>query len=1062
METFGSRRAAPARPALRVHLLGSFSLSFEDRPVTAVDAPRLQSLLGHLVLHRDTPQPREQLAFLFWPDSEESQARTNLRQALHLLRRALPESRRFLETETRTVRWRVDAPVELDVAAFEGLLAAAEEAHEGGETGDERSALESALALYRGDLLPGCYDDWIVPERERLRGRFLAAGERLTELLEGEREFRAAIPWARRLLDADPLNEAACRRVMTLHALTGDRATALRAYHGCATALAREVGVDPSPATREVYQRLLESEELPAPEPGRAGGGVSPLVGRAEEWRVLCDAWRRAAGRQSLLALIAGEAGIGKSRLAEELREWLARQGIQTAATRCYPAGRGLAYAPVVELLRTEPLRPVIHGLGDPWRVELARLVPELVDEHSVEAAPPLTDAWQRARLFDALSRAFLPGAEPLLLAIDDLQWCDRETLEWLHHLLRSRPDAPLLVLGTARPEEVELEHPLEALLVGARASGQAVEVDLGPLNPVDTLALARNLAGHELDDVRGRAVFDQTEGNPLFVVESVRAGFFDAPPAGPSARGTASAGQLPPRAQALIEARLAQLSPAGQELASLAATVGRAFAFDVLAAASSRPEEQVVEALDELWQRRIVRERGDDYDFSHDKLREAAYSRAGPATRRLAHRRVAQALERLLAPDLDPVSAQLAVHYEHGGWPARAIDFYARAAAAAQRVYANEGAIDLFSSALDLLDAEPPGRHRDERELALRTALGAALVAINGYGASEVFDTYRRAWELCERLGTRPDPPVVRALALANLTRGEATRAYDLGEQLLSAGERDGDPMVRVEGHYLLGVMSFWLADLAAARTHLEHAIAGYVPERARAHVALYSQDPRVVCLSRLAYTLWYLGRPEEADALAREALRRAEELDHPFSLAYALTFAVWLAIDRGDERRARECAERMAALADEQRLGFLQPMGAIFRGWMLAVEGRADQAIARIRDGLDAYSRSGWSLYMPWALTLLARVSLEHGRLDTARGAVSEALEIIESTGQRYLEPEVKRLRGEIVLAEGGDRADAEALFAEALEIARREGSPPLEERAAGSLERLRAAAG
>jgi DNA-binding SARP family transcriptional activator len=1037
----GEDRSRTAPPDLRLRLLGGFSLAFEGELVTAVDAPRLQSLLAHLVLEPGIRHPRERLASLFWPESEASQSRTNLRQALHHLRRALPESDRFLEAEARVVRWRADAPVWLDVAEFETLVARAGEAREAGETNDEREALEGAVALYAGDLVPDCYDDWIVPERQRLRESFLGAAERLTELLELERDYRSAVPWARRVLDEDPLNEQSCRRLMRLYALCGDRAAALRVYHGYATSLAREAGVEPGAEIREAYEQLLEPDSAPPPRKTRTPtAGAPALVGRSKEWETLLAAWRRAAEGESLLAVVVGEPGIGKSRLAEELRDWVSHQGTPVAGTRCYSAAGALAYAPIVDLLRDQAIGSRLRRLGDAWLVELARLLPELLDERpDLAPPPPLTDDWQRTRLLDAVSHAVLAEDRPLLLAIDDLQWCDGETLAWVHYVLRSRPRAPLLVVATARSEELGPEHPAQSLLHAARASGHAVELELEPLSHAEVAALARNVSGRELNERRQALVYRETEGNPLFVVELARAGLVEG-------------AELPPRAHSVIEARLAQLSPAGQELASLAATVGRAFTFKVLALASSRSEEDVVEALDELWKRRIVRERGvAAYDFSHDKLRDAAYARAGSARRGMLHGRVAQALERLHATALDPVSSELAVHYERAGWTERAIGFYARSGEVEQRVFANERAIDLFTRALVLLDAEPATRERDERELQLRTALVGPLVAIRGYGASEVHDVCMRALELCERLGRRPNAPVLRALALVDIARGDLSRAYQLGEQLLELGAREDEPMVRVEGNYVLGVTSFWLGEFAASRDQLERAIADYAPDEAPAHIALYSQDPQIVCLSRLAYTLRYLGETDRAEETARDALRLAEELEHPFSLAYAVNFAAWLAIDLGDASSARERIERMAILAEEKRLGFLQPMGVVLRGWMLASDGQAGAGVAQIREGIDEYTRSGWSLYQPYALGLLARACLGAGRIEEARAALRDALELSERIGQRCLDAELHTLM-----------AEAEAHFSPAVEVARRQAAAPLAERASEGLERLRAAAG
>jgi DNA-binding SARP family transcriptional activator/predicted ATPase len=1042
-------------------MLGGLDIVFGNRPV-AVEAPRLRSLLAYLLLHR-TPQPRERLAFMFWPDSAESQARTNLRQALHLLRRALPEVDRFLDTDSRVVGWRADAPCTLDVEKFDELMVLAKGAREADNAAEERISLEAAAVLYSGDLLPECYDEWIAGDRERLRDEFLAGVARLAELYELRRDYRAAIPWARRWVQNDPVNEDACHRLMRLHALIGDRAGALRVYHGCATALARELGVAPGAAMTETYTRLLETEapSEPRTEVTATATGTSPLVGRTGEWEALRDAWASAVAGESGLVVIMGEAGIGKSHLAEELRYWVKQQGFATAVSRCYMAAGSLAYAPVVELLRSPAIGPRIRRLAGPWVAEISRLLPELGAERpELIPASPVVDDWQRARLFDALSHAFLADERPLLLVIDDLQWCDRDTLGWLSYVRASKPGARLLVVGTARSEDLGADHPLHSLLLATRTE-RDLQIELMPLSPDETATLVANLSGETLDEDRDERLFVETEGNPLFVVEWIRAGLDELPSAS-TERGS-GVDLLPPRAQSVIEARLAQLSPAGQELAGLAATVGRAFTFDLLTRASARREEQVVETLDELWRRRIVRERGADaYDFSHDKLREGAYWRASPARRRLLHRRVAQAMERLHSSDLDGVSGQLAAHYEHAGWLERSIEFYSRAATVAQEVYATEEAVELLSRALTLLDDLPPSRERAARELTLRTALGVALVVLRGYGTQEVTETYARARDLAEELGDSPTAPVLRGIGLSALVRGELDRGREIAQEILDLGVRENDPMVRVEGHYLLGVTAFWLGHLAEARDQLQLAIAGYAPDRARSHLAFYSQDPRVVCLSRLAYTLWHLGDADGATECSVEALHLAEQLEHPFSLGYALTFASWLAIDRDDQHLARELSGRLAELAEERQLGFLEPLGTILRGWRSVTDGESDAGIDMIRAGLDVYRRSGQPLYLPWSLRLLAEAYAGEGQLVAARAAITEALEVVEATEQRFLEAELHRLSAELVLLEGGDRAAAESQLGRALQVARRQGAVALERRAANSLERLRSATG
>ena len=284
---------------LHLQLLGDFRLALDETPITTLNTARLQALLAYLVLHRDALQLRQHLAFLFWPDSPEAQARTNLRKLYHLLRKALPQADRFLSADARTLSWRPEAAFTLDVAEFEEALARAASV----------DSLQAALALYRGDLLPSCYDDWIVPVRERLRQACIAALERLTQLLERRRDCRTAIRCAQLLLQQDPLNEATYRCLIRLHVLNGDRAEARRVYQTCVEVLHRELDAEPSPDTREAYERALH----PDASDGRLPAQPTPFIGRERELNEIAQHLNDPTCR--LLTLV-GLGGIGKSRLA--------------------------------------------------------------------------------------------------------------------------------------------------------------------------------------------------------------------------------------------------------------------------------------------------------------------------------------------------------------------------------------------------------------------------------------------------------------------------------------------------------------------------------------------------------------------------------------------------------------------------------------------------------------------------------------------------------------------------------------------------------------------------
>jgi DNA-binding SARP family transcriptional activator len=687
---------ATIMPVLHIQLLGDFGLKYDNTPLTLGVYARPQALLAYLVLHRHVPQSRHHLAFLFWPDASEPQALTNLRNLLHKLRQVLPEPEQFLQVDVQTVQWRLDAPFTLDVADFTTCVQSS-----------ARIDLEQAIKLYHGDLLPSCYDEWIVPERERLLHMLLDALEKLILQAETNHEYSAAVSYAKQLLQRDPLREETYRQLMRLHALHDDRAAAIHIYHTCATTLQRELGVEPSPPTRQAYEQLLnlETQQLPF----ALQTSVIPLVGREREWALLQSLWRGAKTSHPRLVLIRGEAGIGKTRLAEELIDWAGRQGVPVLTAHCYPSQGQLAYAPLVEWLRTHPR----HALDERWLTELARLLPEIMLEYPGLPNPsPLTQDWQRLRFFEVLAHALLRDHPVLILHLEDIQWCDPETLDWLRYLMQvyteTAAQVRLLLIGSLRTEESLHDNSLESFLAELRRTDQLTEIELGPLNESATFLLASHIVGPELDPSLKHLLFQGSEGYPLFVVEMVRAGLgqLRSQASDPANTMMQIVQTLPSKVRQVIEARLGQLSPSAQELVGLAATVGRVFNFSVLDHASRENEETVVRGLDELWRRRIIREQGaDSYSFSHDKIREVAYTRMSLARRRLLHHRIAQAMEIVYARVLDSVSGQIATHYELAGHLDQAIPYYERAAQGARRIYANADAIRDYRRAIVLLE---------------------------------------------------------------------------------------------------------------------------------------------------------------------------------------------------------------------------------------------------------------------------------------------------------------------------------------------------------------------
>jgi predicted ATPase/DNA-binding SARP family transcriptional activator len=394
---------SPTLQTLHIQLLGDFRLKSTDAPINQLTAPRVQALLTYLVLHRATPQSRQQLAFLLWPDTTDAQARTNLRQLLHTLKQALPHADSLVGSKGHTLQWLADAPCRCDVAEFEAALTQAGSAESQPGTQTLRLALERAVGLYKGDLLPSCYDDWILSERERLRQAYAGALERLVAVLEREGEPRVALPYAQRLLQHDPVREETYRALMRLHAAHGDRAMVRRVYQTCTAVLERELGVEPSAATRQVYAHCVQmdvpAEPLTTPHAATVKTNLpvqlTSFIGRKAELAAVSHLLQT-----TRLLTLTGPGGTGKTRLALEV----AMQRVGS-----YPHGVWLVeLAPLADAalllqtlattlgVREQPGRPLLDALLDYLRAKSLLL---LLDncEHLIETCAQLVETVLRA-----------------------------------------------------------------------------------------------------------------------------------------------------------------------------------------------------------------------------------------------------------------------------------------------------------------------------------------------------------------------------------------------------------------------------------------------------------------------------------------------------------------------------------------------------------------------------------------------------------------------------------------------------------------------------------------
>ncbi|MEX2551522.1 MAG: hypothetical protein WD627_00775, partial [Actinomycetota bacterium] len=703
-------------------------------------------------------------------------------------------------------------------------------------------------------------------------------------------------------------------------------------------------------------------------------------------------------------------------------------------------AGGGLAFSPVAEWFREPAVLESASKLEPVWLNEVGLILPALQPLSRDHASQSFSVGWRRRRLFEALSRAVVAAPQPLLLLLDDAQWCDPETLDWLHYLLRHEPSAGLLVLLTVRSEEQADNPTLAELLLELRGQGVMEEVNVGALDLPATSRLACQILGSELGEAESDWLFEASEGHPLFVVEVARAGLRSG---WQEERAAFEGGQLPPKAQAVISARLSQLTPPARELAALAATVGRAFSSMVLAEAGELGEEMLVLALDELWRRRIIREHGyDEYDFSHDRIREVAYAELGPAPRRLLHRRVAEALERLQEGGMEVASSQIAQHFERSGQIARAVHFYERGAQAARRVSASGEAIRLLRHALSLLIRLPTSPERDRMELALQYALSAPLNAALGYASPELEASLQRLGTLGERLGQ--GSAVVASLVgqwAVNFVRGHSSKALESSSLAVERAARE--PQLLPESHFALGGALFSLARFDEAVDSLELSRTGEMANSSRSLVL--GADLAVFRDSYAAHCLWHLGRSDEMIATLLLATARAEELGDPYNIALANAYGALARQFLGDVTEAVLHADTATDLCERYGYAYYGQWGTIIRGWAKVMEGDAELGLAAVERGLAELRSVGAAARLPYYLSLQAQALMALGRLDEADEVLEHALDLSSCHQESWWDAELYRLQGEL-RRRTEDAGGAEPLFRRSLEVARQQGSKAL----------------
>jgi tetratricopeptide (TPR) repeat protein len=686
------------------------------------------------------------------------------------------------------------------------------------------------------------------------------------------------------------------------------------------------------------------------------------------------------------------------------------------------------------------------------WASLLSLPVPERFPALSL---PP---ARQREETFRAMLE-WLHGRaarQPTLFVIEDLHWVDASTLEFLGLYLAEGLHDRVLTLLTFRPE---FKTPWPAL-------AHQTNLALNRLTRRQVGDLMRKKAGDALPDALVDQVYDRAGGVPLFVEEFTKmvqdSGVLDQAGEGGALTNTLPAHEIPATLQDLVMARLDRLE-GDREVAQFAATLGREFSHELLSAVATVDEPTLQAELAKLVQAEILHAKGRPprctYFFKHALLEDALYNALVKTKRQQFHRRVAETLEARFPQTVETQPELLAYHCTEAGLTEKAIAYWLNAGLRSRGRSAEVEAIGHLKNGLKLLDALDESPERDARELEVLGPLGVAYIASRGYAAPEIGPVFRRARELCERVG---QPPQLFAIILGiwewHTVRGELRLCTELAAEGMEFASRLDDPGFLMEALFMAGETKLYRADFAGARDSFAKAVAEYDDrERTKFWAAQTSHDAGVTCRSNLAMALWHLGYPDQALKINLQMRQLARAIGHPYSLGYALHHTCWLyqLCRLGAEVRA--AAEEQIALAAKQSFALWHATGTFFLGGATVLEGRPEEGLLLLRKGLDAFRASGAELTLPLQFSTLSDAYTQTGRFEDARHALNEGLAISEKNDERCHEAELQHLQGELLLAASRDERGAEECFRQAIETAQRQQSRAWELRATMSLARL-----
>ena len=828
----------------------------------------------------------------------------------------------------------------------------------------------------------------------------------------------------------------------------------------------------------QVYQALAESDDIDAQ--AEYAANVVPLVGREREQQQLNERWQQARAGQSQIALISGEAGIGKTRLMQELRAQAADEADSfTTQMKCSPYNQSSAFYPIVQVLQDDVLKfrredtPVVRALkletflGErgfdvaetaPLLASLLALPPEFI-----APLPNLSAEGRRQKTLEVLLNIVLKRAarQPYLLLLENAHWADPSTLEMLRLLaakIQSGAGGNLLLLLTFRPTLAPPFPPHPALL----------HLDLQRLDDVHVRSIVQRLSeGQSLSPGVVQQIIAKTDGVPLYVEEMTKMVLESGAEIGQDALALPHGGardlDVPTTLNDSLMARLDHLSTV-KEIAQIAAVIGREFTCELLQAVCRQDRYTLRADLARLVAAELLQESRDVdggrvYRFKHALIQDAAYKSLLISRRQQYHRQIAETLTTQFADVSEQQPELLAGHYTLAGMVEPALACWNRAGQRALARSANQEAAIHFSKSLELLQSHPDTPGAAQQELGAQASLGVALIATQGFASPSVGKVFARAEELCRLFGDAPQTaPVLLGLTGFHIVSGHFDLAHTLSERLLHQGAAWNHNPLQTIGLYMRATPRLWQGELAACHADLDAALALYDVKRHAEYTAIWSHDPGVSVLCCLNLVSWQQGFPDAAQEYNRRALELAEQTGHLFSKAWALNCEALLAY----WRREPEAAERLGAISvahsTEQNFPFFLGASLTYQGWGAFHQGRQQEGLARMQAGLALYEGIGSRVCLPLIIGMVGEAQGEYGDTDGAMQMMERGLALAAQTGEHLAVPYLHRLKGNLLLRQSAQNHDAaQECYERSIRLARGLGAKSHELQASMDLCRL-----